>query len=102
MSESLVGFAAASTRQNAGSVSVVCEPGGVKGPAATAVADRIVTLGIVSAARLAHAVPFEAAGAVVSASSGNVAAMKATTRRRVIGFSWDADYRSAGSRGSRG
>ena len=62
MSESLVGRAVASTRQNAGSVIAVCAPGGVNGPAVTRSADLIVTFGIVSAARLAQVVPVDAAG----------------------------------------
>ena len=60
--------------------------GGVNGPAATAVADLIVVLGMVSAARLPHAVPFVVA--VVFASpvetSGSVDTRSAASRRRVM------------------
>ncbi len=79
MSESLVGRAVASTRQNAGSVVIaVCEPGGVKAPAATGRAALIVTLGIVRVARLAQSVPGAAASAAVSI--GTDATAKATTK----------------------
>src|ERR1700741_169691 len=61
ISESLVGRAVASTRQNAGSGDVllpgICGPGIVNPPAATGVAAFTVTSGIVSAARFAHGVP---------------------------------------------
>src|SRR3954471_18239568 len=57
ISESLVGRAVASTLQNADTVIGEVLPGGENGPAATAVAALTVMLGIVSAARLAHAVP---------------------------------------------
>ena len=70
MSESLVGRAVASMRQNAGSVIGVPEPEGVNGPAAVGVADLIVTFGIVSAARFAHEVPADAAGVATCASTG--------------------------------
>src|SRR5260221_2248620 len=88
MSESLVGRAVASTRQNAGSVIVVPVPlGGVKGPAGTAAADLIVTVGIVRAARLAHAVPPVAAplaDVTTSATVGISARTRPASRRRVI------------------
>src|SRR5258708_6487747 len=89
MSESLVGRTVASTRQNAGSVIVGPVPlGGVKGPAGTAAAaDLIVTVGIVRAARLAHAVPpFAAplADVTTSATVGISARTRPASRRRVI------------------
>ncbi len=71
MSESLVGRAVASMRQKAGSVIGVPEPEGENGPAAVGVADLIVTFGIVSAARFAHAVPADAAGVATWASRGH-------------------------------
>jgi hypothetical protein len=71
-------------RQNAGSVIAVCAPGGVKGPAVTAVADLIVTLGIVSAARFAQAVAAEIAGVVISVIKGANATARAATKRRVM------------------
>src|SRR6266508_2896370 len=84
MSESVVGRAVPSTRQNAGSVIAVCAPGGVKGPAVTAVADLIVTFGMVNAARLAQAVPVDAAGVMTSVRSCANARARAATRRRVM------------------
>src|SRR3954453_4446857 len=84
MSESLVGRAVASTRQNAGSVIGVAEADGVNGPAATSVDDLIVTLGMVSAARFVHAVPAAAAGVAIWARTGTRAAANARTRRRAI------------------
>src|SRR5262245_47817968 len=86
MSESLVGRAVASTRQNAGSVIAVVAPGGVNGPATPAVDERIVTPGIVSAARFAHAVPFDEAGAITSVSRGIIATTRAAHVRRVMGM----------------
>src|SRR4249919_2089111 len=82
MSESLVGRAVASIRQKAGSVIGVPEPEGENGPAAVGVADLIVTFGIVSAARFAHAVPADAAGVATWATVGTSAAARATARRR--------------------
>src|SRR4051794_26492197 len=94
ISESLVGRAVASTRQNAGSVmdagvrnwpsGPTATAGGLNAPAATAVADLMVTLGIVSAARLAQAVPVDAAGVATCTSVGMKAAAKARARRRDI------------------
>src|SRR3954471_8641293 len=89
MSESLVGRAVASTRQNAGSVIGVAEADGVNGPAATSVDDLIVTLGMVSAARLSHAVPGAAAVVAICASRGMSAAVRAAARRRaMVSASW--------------
>src|SRR6185369_5676787 len=96
MSESLVGRAVASTRQKAGSVidtDVRTPPsaptgavGGVNGPAATAVADLIVTFGIVNAARFARAVPADAADAATCATAAAArAAENARARRRDMG-----------------
>jgi hypothetical protein len=51
ISESAVGLAVASTRQNDGSVMGFRKPGGVNGPAGTDPADVIVTFGIVNAFR---------------------------------------------------
>src|SRR4051812_49711488 len=100
MSESLVGRAVASTRQNAGSVIGVAEADGVNGPAATSVDDLIVTLGMVSAARLSHAVPGAAAAVVaIWASKGMSAAMRAAARRRaMMNASWACVLYGAGQR----
>ena len=94
MSESLVGRAVASTRQNAGSVIGEPVPDEVNGPAGTAVADLMVTFGMVSDARLGHDVPADAAGAATCASTGINAAAKAAARRRVMrGLLAGADYK---------
>src|SRR3954468_21312968 len=84
ISESLVGRAVASTRQNAGSVIAADAPGAVNGPAATVAADLTVTFGIVSAARFEQAVPPVAAGVATCASTGTSAAARAAARRRDI------------------
>src|SRR5437763_541738 len=56
----------------------------MNGPAGTVVADRIVTPGIVSAARFAHAVPLPAAGVAVSARMGVAATASARANCRRI------------------
>src|SRR5262249_37912255 len=102
MSESLVGRAVASTRQKAGSVIAADAPGGVKLPAAIAVADRIVTLGMVSAARFAHAVP-AAAGVRTWPSSGTAATTALAKTRRLMTTSLAARlYASPPDRGHGG
>src|SRR3954454_4181059 len=89
MSESLVGRAVASMRQNAGRVIGVAAADGVNGPAATSVDDLIVTLGMVSAARLSHAVPGAAAVVAIWASNGMNAAVRAAARRpAMMNASW--------------
>src|SRR5947208_7929330 len=87
MSESLVGRAVASTRQNAGTVIVLLPLplGGVNGPAAIALADLIVTVGMVSAARFVQDVPVDAAGVMASANSGIIATTSAASMRRDMG-----------------
>src|SRR4029077_13941334 len=94
ISESVVGRAVASTRQNAGNVIAFEALGGVNGPAWTAVADRIVIVGIVSAARFEHAVPLAAASAMSSPASGSSETRNPAMRRRVMGWppSERADY----------
>ncbi len=77
ISESLVGRAMASTRQNVGTVSAVCAPGGVKAPAATSVAAVIVTVGIVNAVSSAHGVPVGAAAAIPLARTDDDATTRA-------------------------
>src|SRR5262249_2198630 len=85
ISESVVGRAVASTRQCAGRiVAVCCGPGGAYGPAATSSADLIVTVGIVSAARLAQGVPPAAAGVPTWAMSGMAAVRSAARMRRTM------------------
>src|SRR6185503_19986765 len=93
ISESLVGRAVASKRQNAGSVSGVVAEGGEKGPAAIAIADLIVMFGMVSAARLSHEVPPGTAGATAWPINGSSATARAAERRTVMGASRDCgDY----------
>ena len=84
MSESLVGRAVASTRQNAGSVIGVAALVGANGPAGIGFEDLIVMLGIVSAARFAHDVPAGAAGVVAWPTTGSNAAARAAAKRRAI------------------
>src|SRR5262245_50473354 len=84
MSESVVGRAVPSTRQNAGTVMGACAPGGVNRPAVIASADLMVTFGIVSAARLAQVVPVDAAGITTAVASGVSATTSAAAKRRVM------------------
>src|SRR6185436_6929168 len=75
-----------SMRQCAGSDTVVAgasgELGGVNGPAATRLADLIVTVGMVSAARLVHGVPAE--GGPIWATTGIVATTRAIKVPRIM------------------
>src|SRR5204863_991034 len=85
ISESEGGRATASMRQNAGSAISWRVPGTTNGPAGIAVAERMLTAGIVSAARFSQGVPFEAS--VAAQKVGATASTSAATMRRIMSAS---------------
>jgi hypothetical protein len=91
ISESGVGRAVASTRQNAGTDKADWAPGGVNDPATTA-ASCTVTLGMVSAARLSHDRLAAVAGVASCHASGIDASAPPASSLRVISDLRGRDY----------